>query len=306
MSLDSYVPAGNVSSNTVEKYGELVPLSVEKAWRATGTMMTEDGFARLVDPVAFEDLLPEILPNLPGAYAVMATGFGDLLVVHDTTVYVVFFRLGFYMQYLSKFGAIVPISMTERASQEKILLRTTYDEGVARLGVPKIDECLGYTLPLAMGGPQTAENLSLRPLREHLIFLVSVGGVPRHFDEVHPPSNPDAPAQPNAAAPGATVSPDAEASAAQAGGSSFDVARLEQVAYELFEKIGVPGPFGTRVYEDEQVIVVSYQIRGGVSILVGADESVLYFPSAVSPSDAVQNYLNGDRTDRAKFKARSN
>ncbi|WP_430591636.1 T6SS immunity protein Tdi1 domain-containing protein [Humidisolicoccus flavus] len=188
MSLDSYVPAGKVSSNTVEKYGELVPLSVEEAWNATGTMMTEDGFARLIDPVAFEDLLPEILPNLPRAYAVMATGFGDLFVVFEERLFVVFFRFGFYMEFAKRFGELDPVFASESDTQQKRLLRTTYDEGVARLGVPKIDECLGYTLPLAMGGPQTAENLSLRPLREHLIFLVSVGGVPRHFDEVHPPS----------------------------------------------------------------------------------------------------------------------
>ncbi|WP_430591637.1 T6SS immunity protein Tdi1 domain-containing protein [Humidisolicoccus flavus] len=191
---EAYVPAGPVSASTVEKYGEQVPFTVEEAWQEHGTWMTADGFARIVDPSAFEELLPQILPNMPGAFAVMATGFGDLFVVFEQRLFVVFFRLGFFMEYAREFDMLHPDLITETASQQKRLLRTTYDEGVARLGVPKIDECLGYTLPLAMGGPQTAENLSLRPLREHLIFLVSVGGVPRHFDEVHPPSNPDAPA----------------------------------------------------------------------------------------------------------------
>lgn len=142
---------------------------------------------------------------------------------------------------------------------------------------------LGFTLPLPLGGPQTSENLSRRKLREHL--LVAVGGEPRHSDVVHPPSKTES----------ATSSP---------APSPLDVAGLELVAMRLFEKIQAPGPFGTTVFDEERVIIVSKQGRGGISILVGEDGGVLYFTSATSPSTAVADYQAGGRTDPALFRAR--
>ncbi|WP_424464110.1 T6SS immunity protein Tdi1 domain-containing protein [Pseudoclavibacter helvolus] len=284
MRQDGYRPAGPLSSNTVEKYGELVPPSIEEAWKEGGTWMTEDGFIRLVDPAAFEDLLPQILPSMPGAYAVMATGYGDLFVVYEDALHTVYFRFGFFTTYGHEFSDLDPIFKVERRYQERLLFRAHYDGAVADLGIPAIDECLGFTLPLSMGGPQTSENLSRRKLREHLLFLVAAGGEPRHYDVVHPP---------NEAAP-ESVSPTP---------SPLDVAGLEQVALELFERIQATGPFGTTVFDAERAVVVSKQGRGGVSILVGEDRSVLYFTSATSASAAMANYRAGARTDPALFRA---
>lgn len=191
MDYKGYVSIGPVTDATVPKYGELVPLPLEEAWIEGGTWATEDGYMRIVDPVAFEDILPEVLPSMPGAYALMATAFGDLFVVHEDIEYVVYFRFGFFMTFGHKFAIFTPDDVADRGYQDRLLFRTTYDDAVRRLGTPDIDECFGYTLPLSMGGPQTAENLSRRKLREHLAFLVAAGGEPRHYDVVHPPSTPE-------------------------------------------------------------------------------------------------------------------
>ena len=67
------------------------------------------------------------------------------------------------------------------------MLRSFYDDAVAALGVPEIDECFGFKLPLAMGGPYTVGNLTRRKLKEHLVFLVQASGAPRDLDEIDPP-----------------------------------------------------------------------------------------------------------------------
>ena len=53
--------------------------------------------------------------------------------------------------------------------------------------MPAIDECFGFKLPLAMGGPATVDNVAIRKLKEHLVFLVQTSGAPKDLDELDPP-----------------------------------------------------------------------------------------------------------------------
>lgn len=177
---------GPVSPEVIERYGELVPAQVEDAWITSGATITADGFARLLDPAALLPVMPQLLPEHLGALPVFATAWGDLIVLHEDTFVLALFRYGFYTTF-SPFptGAIFD-DLEDPEVQVKMLQRGTYDDATAKLGVPGIDECFGYVLPLSAGGPETVANLARRPLKEHLAFLVETGGAPRDLNDLAP------------------------------------------------------------------------------------------------------------------------
>lgn len=177
---------GPVSPDVIERYGELVPPQIEDAWINDGAMITADGFARLLDPAALIPLMPQLLPSHLGALPVFATAWGDLIVLHEDTFVLALFRYGFYTTFSPAPTGAIFDDLEDPQVLDTMLRRGAYDEAVSALGVPGIDECFGYILPLSAGGPETVGNLARRPLKEHLAFLVETGGAPRDLDELAP------------------------------------------------------------------------------------------------------------------------
>ena len=182
-----YRVVGSISSEAIAEFGELVPVTAEKAWKEAGALMTPDGFIRLVDPSLLIPVMDLILPSHPGAIPTFATAWGDLIVQHDDTYVLVLYRLGFYTEFFDMASDDIFDLLDDPSQQATSLQRSFYDEAVAALGEPAIDECFGFKLPLAMGGPDTVQNLAIRKLREHLVFLVEASGAPRDLDELGPP-----------------------------------------------------------------------------------------------------------------------
>ena len=189
----SYFPRGDraggrpVSPESIERFGAQVPLTVDEAWKSVGTLMTSDGFIRLIDPAEVLPVMDLILPTHPGAIPTFATAWGDLIVQHEDAYVLVLYRLGFYTEF---FGMAIDyvFDLADQAEEQATSLqRLFYDDAVAAYGVPAIDECFGFKLPLAMGGPDTVDNVAIRTLKEHLVFLVQTSGAPKDLDELDPP-----------------------------------------------------------------------------------------------------------------------
>jgi hypothetical protein len=189
----SYFPRGDraggraVSPDLIERFGGDVPLTVLDAWKTVGTLTTSDGFMRLIDPADVLPVMDLILPTHPGAIPTLATAWGDLIVQYEDTYVLVLYRFGFYTEYFGIAADYVLDLVDDPEQQAGSLQRLFYDDAVAALGVPAIDECFGFKLPLAMGGPATVDNVAIRKLKEHLVFLVQTSGAPKDLDELHPP-----------------------------------------------------------------------------------------------------------------------
>ena len=177
---------GTISPEIIERYGEAVPPQIEDAWVKDGALMTADGYARLIDPAALLPVMDTLLPSHPGALPVFATAWGDLIVLHEHTFVLVLFRYGFFVTFSPFPTGHVFKDLEDPQVLETVLRRGAYDDAVAALGVPGIDECFGYVLPLSAGGAETIDNLARRPLKEHLAFLVETGGAPRDLDALAP------------------------------------------------------------------------------------------------------------------------
>ncbi|MDQ0576383.1 hypothetical protein QFZ29_002606 [Agromyces albus] len=180
--------AGPISPEVIEEYGKSVPITMEEAWTEDGALMTSDGFVRLIDPALLLPVMDAILPSHPGALPVFATAWGDLIVQWERTYVLVLYRYGFFVPFSRRVSDVIFDDMEDSATQQADLRRLFYDDAVAALGLPEIDECFGFKLPLAMGGPESVDNVARRKLKEHLAFLVQTSGAPRDLDELDPPA----------------------------------------------------------------------------------------------------------------------
>jgi hypothetical protein len=189
----SFFPNGDrevgvpISPEVIERFGEIVPVMVEEAWNGPGAVTSNNGFIRLIDPAALLPVMDVILPTHPNAIPTFATAWGDLVVQHEDSYLLVLYRFGFFTEFIDMAADFVFDLLDEPEQQETALQRLFFDEAVAALGMPAIDECFGFKLPLAMGGPDTVDNVAIRKLKEHLVFLVQTSGAPKDLDELDPP-----------------------------------------------------------------------------------------------------------------------
>ena len=77
--------------------------------------------------------------------------------------------------------------------------------------------------------------------------------------------------------------------------------RLVDWGIELFRRIAPDIELGHRLLPEDDAVVVFHRGRGGGSIYVAADESVLFMASAVPPHEAVEMFRSGLRTPVERF-----
>ncbi|MEH1013697.1 T6SS immunity protein Tdi1 domain-containing protein [Micromonospora sp. CPCC 206060] len=271
---------GTISTEVVEQYGKIVPVSMEEAWKNEGALVTQDGFVRLIDPGLLLPVMEVILPSHPGAIPVFTTAWGDLVVQYDDTYVLALYRYGFYTEYSGIVTDLIFDDLEDHQSQLTRLQRQCYDDAVATLGEPAIDECFGFKLPLAMGGSEVVGNVVRRKLKEHLVFLVQSSGAPRDLDEVDPPEVPG---------PRGRV--------ASGTGALTDEEKLLAVLGEQYLDMLQSGlEFGIERLPGERAVYVWQLGFGGAQMIVGHDESLLFGTSALGRDQMIETWRTGKRT----------
>lgn len=181
-----YRLGGAIDPAVIEHWSGRIPRQIEEVWRSSGAMMSEDGYIRLLNPGLLLPVMDQLLPSYPGALPVFATAWGDLVVWHEGAFVCVLFRYGCCTVYSEHANGLIFAELEDEEIQAKMFPRKDYDEAMVRKGVPNIDQCFGLQTPVAAGGLETFVNVERRNLREYLLFLVGVQGVPRLLDEMAP------------------------------------------------------------------------------------------------------------------------
>jgi hypothetical protein len=91
-----------------------------------------------------------------------------------------------------------------------------------------------------------------------------------------------------------------------AGAASDETAarqRMIETGVELFQRIAPGAEVIHHLLPDDDAVLVVHPVRGGGSIHVASDGSVLYTGSAVSPHLAIEWFRAGQRTPIEKFAA---
>ncbi|WAC52081.1 GAD-like domain-containing protein [Frigoribacterium sp. SL97] len=88
------MPGPPLSSASLDAAVERLPDDVVALWRDHGLGATADGYLRIVDPTAWQDVLAEVAPRFAAATPLMSSALGDLVVWLDGRAHLLEFRRG--------------------------------------------------------------------------------------------------------------------------------------------------------------------------------------------------------------------
>ncbi len=88
------------------------------------------------------------------------------------------------------------------------------------------------------------------------------------------------------------------------GDPTAEQRRLIDVGIDLFRRLAPDAELGFWLLPADDAVMVYHGVRGGGSIYVAPDESVLFAASAVSPDVALEAFRGGKRTAKEKFERR--
>ncbi|USQ86304.1 hypothetical protein NFX46_22905 [Streptomyces phaeoluteigriseus] len=78
--------------------------------------------------------------------------------------------------------------------------------------------------------------------------------------------------------------------------------RLVEFGEELYRRIAPDADLGRVLLPEDDAVAVVHRVRGGGTILVAADRSVLFFGSALDISAALIDFRAGRRTPVEQFR----
>lgn len=174
----TFTQTAPISPETIARFAGSAPDALVQAWREHGAGLVGDGFIRVVDPDRAVTMLDGVMGMPPGTVPVFTTALADLIVYIAPAFHVLRFRYG-VIDLLGVDGAQLLADVQDDEFLDRVLTRTNYAEGAARLGVPGPDECFGYVPLLALGGREQAARLDRGGLWEHLAIIMNLAGPPQ-------------------------------------------------------------------------------------------------------------------------------
>lgn len=171
------MPGPPLSSASLDAAVERLPDDVVALWRDHGLGATADGYLRIVDPTAWQDVLAEVAPRFAAATPLMSSALGDLVVWLDGRAHLLEFRLGTSRIIANRLSTLLVILGYESFLADPDYFDwSPFPEARERLGVPRADECFGFSPLLALGGRRSAASLEVVDMREHVLLISSVAG----------------------------------------------------------------------------------------------------------------------------------
>ena len=298
----NFAPVATIPEETIARFAEQVPGDVVDLWRRQGAgIVGDDGFFRVVDPERAATMLDGVFALPSGATVLFTTALGDL-VVHAG---------GLYLVVKSRFGVIdliegrsfaEVVALIEDGQQRDVAWEwQPYPAAHARDGVPAFEQCFAFVPLLALGGPNTVDHVELSGLYEHLAVIAQFAGPPqvrRHLSLVENEGGNGTSAPASADWTPAVVAlealPPDQRALADVGRNLFE--RLAQDAGEA-----AAGPLNPVPLPEGLGVAVVRAVRGGGTIFVAPDSSVLYVGSAIDISAGLDAFREGQRTPLSKF-----
>jgi len=169
---------GSLTEEALARWVPRVPGPIGQVWREQGVGLVGDGFVRVVDPDRALLMLDGVVGLPQRAVPVFTTALADVVLWVEPLFVVVRFRFG-RTDTLGFDAAQLVNDLQDDVFLDQQLAREPYPQGVARLGVPGVDECFGFVPLLALGGRGDAASLDRCGLWEHLAVVAQLTGPSR-------------------------------------------------------------------------------------------------------------------------------
>jgi hypothetical protein len=164
---------GEPTGQPAPEAGPNVPPALAGVWRQAGLRMWLDGFLWLTDPAEFTSVVAKLGQDEDGL-VFARTGLGDLLLQQLDKVYLANMRVGSVDPIESDPLNVLNFYFTDADFRDRILGHALYREARQRLPRPNHHECYGFVAAQRLGGPGTAESLSVVEMIPYLEILAQL------------------------------------------------------------------------------------------------------------------------------------
>jgi hypothetical protein len=161
------------SEEHVARQRDFLPQQLLEFWREEGWSSYADGFLRLTEPDALDDVLDDWLGASDARAAILSTALGHLIIWAGGAAHLLNPHDGRVNRLTDDVEILFDIVLCDDDVLNG-LKKDLYDAALPRLGRPGPDECFGFVPALALGGPETPENLQRVELREYLAILAEL------------------------------------------------------------------------------------------------------------------------------------
>lgn len=187
--IEGFNRAAPIPEESIAVFANRVPAEIVAFWRENGTGWLPDGFFRVVDPAHAETMLDGVFELPAGAVVLFTTALADLVIWIDGRFYLLVWRWG-VLDTLPHEGALDDVLRWMRDPEllESWFRWQPYPAAAQRDGVPELDECFGFVPLLALGGPNSADNLQKMHLWVHIAIILQFAGKPRMGGEFNLPA----------------------------------------------------------------------------------------------------------------------
>ena len=137
-------------------------------WQEVGLGIFCNGLFRVINPADYQEFVDEYYQREynEGAIPFMVTAFGDSFVyVNNPTVgdYVIYINVRYGTEKIlsNNIALLLNKCVFNKSILEAWFKVERYAEIKDKVGLPQLDECLGYVPALALGGTETDEHIQI-------------------------------------------------------------------------------------------------------------------------------------------------
>ena len=160
----------------IQKYETSLPNDLVDIWQEYGLATLLDGYLRVINPEAYQELLDDIYFRGKISVPILATAFGDIITLEEGQyIGIVKYKNGSFAIITKNFKRFMQ-NLEDEYFQDKYFQIPQYVEAVKRLGEIEQDECFGYVPLLGLGGSEKVENLGRVKTREHIELISQLVG----------------------------------------------------------------------------------------------------------------------------------
>lgn len=167
----------------IAQYADIAPESLTTLWKEVGLGIFCNGLFRIINPEEFQDFADKYNSDSFNKTVLpfMATAFGDIFAYANHSIigdYVIYInvRYGTYKILSNNIALLLNKCVFNKSILEAWFKVEHYDEIKDKVGLPQLDECLGYVPALALGGTETDDNIQILKIVPYIeVVAQSIG-----------------------------------------------------------------------------------------------------------------------------------
>lgn len=188
LSLNTECARQAVDKAFIAKYANIAPKELVTLWQEVGLGIFCNGVFRIVSPDDYQDFVDTYIEDKERYFEYslpfMTTAFGDVFVwvkdIFQNREYAIFInvRSGNWSIITSRIDLLFSLYMADEKWLKKFfdLKVTDFSKLTDKLGIPKVDECLGYVPALALGGSKSLKNVQIVKMLPYIDIIAQTIG----------------------------------------------------------------------------------------------------------------------------------